>query len=178
MEKRAETGTGGIPRRAFNNPRAMESLGSSNLANSFDLPRGVASSLQREVYRNAGGDPAVLTKIDADNRAISRTARIMRGQLKDATASRNSANKAENQRQIDNARRNYSDIVQRTNQLNNDLVSNIVRLTAYANANPAQAAPVTALANKLKADYDANNRRIGSLRAGFLRATGRDPASA
>lgn len=33
MEKRAETGTGGIPRRAFNNPRAMESLGSSNLSN-------------------------------------------------------------------------------------------------------------------------------------------------
>jgi hypothetical protein len=37
MLKHAETGTGGIPRRAFNNPRAMESLGSSNLSNSFAL---------------------------------------------------------------------------------------------------------------------------------------------
>lgn len=30
--KFAESGTGGIPRRAFNDPRAMESLGSSNLS--------------------------------------------------------------------------------------------------------------------------------------------------
>lgn len=33
MQKFAESGTGGIPRRAFNDPRAMESLGSSNLSN-------------------------------------------------------------------------------------------------------------------------------------------------
>jgi len=32
MLKHAESGTGGIPRRAFNNPRAMGSLGSSNLS--------------------------------------------------------------------------------------------------------------------------------------------------
>lgn len=35
MEKFAESGTGGIPRRAFNNPRAMASLGSSNLTQTF-----------------------------------------------------------------------------------------------------------------------------------------------
>lgn len=33
--KFAESGTGGIPRRAFNDPRALESLGSSNLSQTF-----------------------------------------------------------------------------------------------------------------------------------------------
>ena len=35
MEKYAESGTGGIPRRAFNDPRALASLGSSNLSTQF-----------------------------------------------------------------------------------------------------------------------------------------------
>ena len=38
MLKHAESGTGGIPRRAFNNPRAMDSLGSSNLSDKL-VPR-------------------------------------------------------------------------------------------------------------------------------------------
>lgn len=40
LPKHAESGTAGIPRRAFNNPRALESLGSSNLANRFILGSG------------------------------------------------------------------------------------------------------------------------------------------
>lgn len=35
LPKFAESGTGGIPRRAFNDPRALESLGSSNLSTNF-----------------------------------------------------------------------------------------------------------------------------------------------
>ncbi len=51
MLKHAESGTGGIPRRAFNKPRAMESLGSSNLSDSV-VPRiPVKSALQNFLDR-------------------------------------------------------------------------------------------------------------------------------
>lgn len=64
MEKRAESGTAGIPRRAFNNPRALESLGSSNLSNSFTLGSGGVGSVVA---------PSATTNFRAMNQAASQT---------------------------------------------------------------------------------------------------------
>jgi hypothetical protein len=52
IPKHAESGTAGIPRRAFNNPRAMESFGSSNLSNQLsdaDFEAGRDAFLERNI---------------------------------------------------------------------------------------------------------------------------------
>lgn len=58
LPKFAESGTGGIPRRAFNNPRALESLGSSNLSNQF----GGEEAFAREARLNGRQLPALNTR--------------------------------------------------------------------------------------------------------------------
>lgn len=85
MEKFADTPVGGIPRRAFDNPRAMESLGSSNLSTQFG-GRGEAA-FANEARLNGRRLPtlntagfvagkervrAVVREIDKDIRAINK----------------------------------------------------------------------------------------------------------
>ena len=197
MEKYAESGTAGIPRRAFNNPRAMDSLGSSNLSNNFsldsaqraiaglateggvdraiaaarranspsiDLGRSVASPSARSVMRAAGGDPTVLTRIAADKAEISRTERITRGMVRDALSTRNAGNPAENQRQLDQARRNLSVIESRVETTNNRILGQIQYLQGRAVNDPTIAKASIGLANKLTREYNGNNDRLRKLR--------------
>lgn len=197
MEKYAESGTGGIPRRAFNNPRAMDSLGSSNLSNnlsldsaqraiaglateggvdraiaaarranspSIDLGRSVASPSARSVMRTVGGDPTVLTRIAADKAEISRTERITRGMVRDALSTRNAGNPAENQRQLDQARRNLSVIESRVEANNDRILGQIQFLQGRAVNDPTIAKLSIGLANKLTREYNGNNARLRKLR--------------
>lgn len=60
--KNADTPVGGIPRRAFDNPRAMESLGSSNLSARF--PK-TAADLRADAYFERKFNPLGLPKSSA-----------------------------------------------------------------------------------------------------------------
>ena len=60
MLKYAESGTGGIPRRAFNDPRALASLGSSNLSTQFG--GGGEASFANEARLNGRQLPALNTR--------------------------------------------------------------------------------------------------------------------
>ena len=59
IPKHAESGTGGIPRRAFNDPRALASLGSSNLSTQFSKtnPPFGANGLSPPVGANPNTPP-------------------------------------------------------------------------------------------------------------------------
>lgn len=59
IPKHAESGTGGIPRRAFNDPRALASLGSSNLATQFG---GGEAGIANEARLNGRQLPALNTR--------------------------------------------------------------------------------------------------------------------
>lgn len=78
MEKYAESGTGGIPRRAFNDPRALASLGSSNLATNPSL-----ASAQRAIdeLAQAGGVDRAIAAIRRDEASIANEARLNGRQL-------------------------------------------------------------------------------------------------
>jgi hypothetical protein len=166
MEKYAESGTGGIPRRAFNDPRAMNSLGSSNLSNSFtlDIGRSVASPEARQAMRNVGGDPTVLTRIAADKASLIRTERITRGMVRDALNPRNASQPEENQRQLDQARRNLSAIESRVQTTNDRILGQIQYLQGRAVNDPTIAKASIGLANKLTREYNGNNDRLRKLR--------------
>lgn len=69
--KYAESGTGGIPRRAFNDPRALESLGSSNLSTQFTGGRAsVGASINGRVLPDP--DRKALVRGVADAKAVQR----------------------------------------------------------------------------------------------------------
>ena len=78
IPKHAESGTGGIPRRAFNNPRAMASLGSSNLSNNFSL-----NEAQRAISELAqeGGVDRAIAAIRGGEAGIANEARLNGRQL-------------------------------------------------------------------------------------------------
>ena len=165
MEKHAESGTGGIPRRAFNDPRALASLGSSNLSPSFglDIGRSVASPTARSIMRTAGGDPTVLTRIAADKAEIIRTERITRRLVADALAPRNAGNLQENQRQLDQARRNVAVIADRVQVVNERILGQIAYLQGRAVNDSSVAKASIGLANKLTREYNGNTARLRKL---------------
>lgn len=59
LPKHAESGTGGIPRRAFNDPRALASLASSNLSTQFG---GGEAGIANEARLNGRQLPALNTR--------------------------------------------------------------------------------------------------------------------
>ncbi len=72
MLKHAESGTGGIPRRAFNNPRAMESLGASNLSNQL-VPRiPVKTALEDFMQGGAFGIARTSTEVAEFKQLLSK----------------------------------------------------------------------------------------------------------
>ena len=88
MEKYAESGTGGIPRRAFNDPRALASLGSSNLSNQFTSQTGLGISRNNDFIGKAargkfsnsdwftqGGTPTTRASVNSGVNEVNRVAR-------------------------------------------------------------------------------------------------------
>ena len=69
IPKYAESGTGGIPRRAFNDPRALESLGSSNLSSQFAQDRVGRLSVGAEINGRRLPDPDARALVAGTTRA-------------------------------------------------------------------------------------------------------------
>lgn len=97
--KFAESGTGGIPRRAFNDPRALESLGSSNLSTQFTGGRAsIGVSINGRVLpdpddkalvRGVADAKAVQRAINKDIRALDKAQRgLPNGEEKDRLVAR------------------------------------------------------------------------------------------
>ena len=69
IPKHAESGTGGIPRRAFNDPRALASLGSSNLSSQFAQDRVGRLSVGAEINGRRLPDPDARALVAGTTRA-------------------------------------------------------------------------------------------------------------
>ena len=90
MPKYAESGTGGIPRRAFNDPRALESLGSSNLSSQFQQDRVGRMSVGAEINGRRLPDPDAKTLVAGTTRAQAVLKEIRKDlrQIEDASRGR------------------------------------------------------------------------------------------
>ena len=95
MPKYAESGTGGIPRRAFNDPRALSSLGSSNLSSGFSsfqpTTRASAANLNKAPFNDPQKSGVIYVSPDTASLVATRSKSLSADQKRQISKERATA---------------------------------------------------------------------------------------